>query len=1092
MEEVQNIPFDFVISNFIGNNQQPFNNNLDKLKYPNFDYFDSFTYKLNTKDGQLKLDLLFKKNKINDTYLNMCYLVLNNNYYRMNSLDYNTRSLTLKFIYDNNYSIYFIIENKDNKIKCYINLSNVVGFTDQTIISYIGKNFFFDLKGTKANTKQCIEMKKSEYNNTYLSLLSQEIYEDESTNYKNKIEERVKYCNSHLTVNSQSQYIDIIKQEGRKVLMAINNSCKYKNNNTNVYFGAVIYIDIETKLNDNNISVTINNIYIDYGEVKYILPENKNDSIVFSNNNYDKLRINKIDCCLFYLISLNGQNDTEFSDNYYDIDLYYIGIRNEMETYYNKNLSNILCYYLLYRITPGLIITIKLPCIYCENGNEIDFIIQISFISSVKCNISLYTINENNLFEFLYSIDQINYNIKNQEFIILDRSNIVLQFNNSSSTINFYTKYNEGLAKEIFLPGILFQNIKNLSNTLFTKISDYYYEINDELYNGISSSKLINLDHDFMTTSISYELFKNNLFGKQNSFDLNSFNGLKGYISLLTDLNEEAIIEINSNEMTFSFGNNKLKINNVNSSYYWNNNHYYYNIKFELNDGEVNVISYEDVYKENKKYGFTFNYGDIKFKLNNIGYPKSNDYSIPCPYGYDVYSLNEDFYNEHKNDLTFYRNRLNSAVLTNSCHFIITNIDGLYTLFNIDDNGKVIKSYCISKSDKLIGYDSNLLEYDIDINIKNDQLSTTIPNDLWGYMYMRTLMNKEEEKNKDFEKNGITRQIICSLRKIEDIKYNKEEDYIEISDDTLKKISYKYFKSGLFSKEQISTIFELKKKQILYGRLKLLDYNNQMVYGDIVLIAKSNNIMDILIYCNNELISDYCLYNMHFIRNLFGYENFMCKGLFIDYNIMISDFRKGDCLKLVFKHMIENIFPIGTTFSNNINEYDILTNNETYQGYSIIDNVNLLHVKDSFYNFNSFYSNFQYNIITEINSSFKKINSEVNFKLITRILFQYKIDKYYFYDCYFIKFNSVIDNEFNYNVTQLIINFNSMFEEYIQINGSFLIKKILKFINLKLINEQKTIINIDLKNNNFYGKIHNTTHNRGKDIKIIEIYYSFN
>ena len=68
---IQKIPFDFVVSNFIGNGNDQFIDDLSKLKYPNLSYME-YTYTLKTSDSKQYFNLSFQKVNKKDNYYFIC------------------------------------------------------------------------------------------------------------------------------------------------------------------------------------------------------------------------------------------------------------------------------------------------------------------------------------------------------------------------------------------------------------------------------------------------------------------------------------------------------------------------------------------------------------------------------------------------------------------------------------------------------------------------------------------------------------------------------------------------------------------------------------------------------------------------------------------------------------------------------------------------------------------------------------------------------------------------------------------------------------------------------------------------------------
>jgi len=475
----QEISFDFIVSNFIGTGNASFNNNLSKLKYPNFTYMTKYTYILKTTTG-LSFSLQFENG-------NKYYFIDNQNRkYPIVRLDYLVNQMITQYFKYNNSSMFIIIISRQgNGIKCTL----MASVNDQTIMNYVGKNYSFETKGTIGFSKYCLEELGSSYNNTYISSLSETFYYLECNNMEGMIDlqKRVQVLSPHLTDDNQQQYYDLINEEGRKTLMAINSS--YVNGNSINFNCPVIFIDITTV---ENVCV-INNIYINDGNAKFFYP-NSNGSIQLIGDNHSILKINQKENCLFNCIMINDINDLTISGNYKNFNLYYIGIREPKPQdipITSNYIQPTYCDLGVYLNSLSITFHYELDNLFenvCGFGYGISYgLIKLNINSSSnKCSILVQT-KKNDIISTVYSISNLQYRI-NQNYVFIGNDDDILieKIGSNWQSCYMYTSYNNGIVKKIFPPGYFFNALFQQSNNTDFPYStnDYFKIINNKKYSS--------------------------------------------------------------------------------------------------------------------------------------------------------------------------------------------------------------------------------------------------------------------------------------------------------------------------------------------------------------------------------------------------------------------------------------------------------------------------------------------------------------------------------------------------------------------------------------------------------------------------------
>jgi len=488
----QNISFEFVASNFIGNENNSFSNDLTKLKYPDFTYINQYDYNLKEHNGNISFILRFKRvNNSNHYYFVDDY----SRQYEIVKLTYlvsnNLKILTQEFRYDQFHNIVFSISKQtNNNILCSISTSTTipVNITDPIIIKYVGKYFHFQMNSTTVDTKNCLERKKSSYNDTYISVITRQLWyitfpNGGSSQQWNNLVETVKYLGCHLLQNVNGSDVT---EPGRKTLMVVNYNGQY-----NI---PVIFIDVTISSNG---TATINNIYINNGQAIFFYP-NSNGSIELIGSNYNILRVNKKENCLLNYIMLNSQNDLTVNGDYKDFNIICIGVRKPKEIIYSNNyfpIETTSISYLNENANNGCTIKLRIEVNNVFNGNETPnyYLLEIEFKNKIlygnSCNISTYKCIGNNNFQQVYSVSNIKYEFTSNVSFRLYYSN------NNNNDILFwnYNHYNNGsngdsentwscgllcvkeyrsLAKLLFPPGYVFNGLFGSGN------SSTYYTLN--------------------------------------------------------------------------------------------------------------------------------------------------------------------------------------------------------------------------------------------------------------------------------------------------------------------------------------------------------------------------------------------------------------------------------------------------------------------------------------------------------------------------------------------------------------------------------------------------------------------------------------
>jgi len=484
----QNISFDFIVSNFIGTGNSSFTNDLSKLKYPSFQYMNTYTYNLKQTNGNLTFKLQFESG--NKYY----FIDSKNRKYQINKLDYNSNGLlSQSFKYNKISNIILSIQKQGSEIKCFITKNGPL--TDQTILQYLGKSFLFQSNEITENKKNKIEMDRSSYNNTFIYLISKSVYNDYSNEYNGySIYERVQKLSCHLTDDSQQQYYNLISSEGRKTLMAISGSSLDQNR-------PVIFIDITS----SNGTITINNIYINDGNAKFFYPNN-NGSIQLIGTNHNVLRINKKENCLFNCMMLLAQNDLTINGDYKDFNVYFIGVRKIEDLVYSEdyispfytscsNLKSILNS--KYKYIIGF--TIEVFNSFGNSGKSY-YIMEISV--NHRYSVDIYS-GSNHVLKYsatydkggsIYIVNNVacsdgNYDIFYINTVFCGRF-VIQSISDDWSKCRLYTKNNE-IARHLFPHGYFSNNVERYNEQdQYVRTSDFEYEINGEKFNSFNEITL--------------------------------------------------------------------------------------------------------------------------------------------------------------------------------------------------------------------------------------------------------------------------------------------------------------------------------------------------------------------------------------------------------------------------------------------------------------------------------------------------------------------------------------------------------------------------------------------------------------------------
>jgi len=487
----QSIPFDFVISNFLGNEAQPFSNDLSKLKYPDFTYINEYKYTLVSQDESATFSIILKpKNEVNK-----CYICIENIELSITELTYEYNKLIMQFKKSRkNYGVTigmtfnFIINKEPNGINCILTIDTEhCSFPKD---NYINKDFFFRSNKTEINTKDCLEKGKSSYNDTYIETISESMQQltipyGGSSQEWNSLVRSVKYLGCHLLPDNEIQLPnDLLPGNLRFTIMAI------KGNQLR-YDVPVIFIDA-TDINGQQIKM-LNNIYVNDGNANFIYPIN-NMSIEMYNN---VLRVKRGINCLFNCIMINGTDDLTINGNYKDFEIKYIGIRKPKEIVYPNSYielgSVITCNNLEDIAKDGCSIEFRLEVPNLFNGNEnfSYYLLRIEFkkesIYGKKCNI--FTIKRTNgHLENVYSISNVTYKFFMSVFLILSIDNdnddkiLISSLNNWSYDL-LCIKYYKTLAKALFPPGYVFNLVSGIGySTNDYRIlidGDFYYKANE-------------------------------------------------------------------------------------------------------------------------------------------------------------------------------------------------------------------------------------------------------------------------------------------------------------------------------------------------------------------------------------------------------------------------------------------------------------------------------------------------------------------------------------------------------------------------------------------------------------------------------------